>query len=98
MGRSFNAEVTARLQSSFESPTSDLPAEVKAAVAVEAKSRNCTESEALTRLVLAGQSKGGAVLNLHIAPGTTAKDLIDSLNASMQVVPPNATIVVETKR
>lgn len=98
MGRSFNAEVTARLQSSFASPIPDLPAEVKAAVEAEAKSRNCTESEALTRLVLAGQSKGGTLLQITLTPQTTYQQLKDLLKAGETIIPPNAALVVETKR
>lgn len=91
-GRSFNAEVTARLQGSFDFIAS-LPLMVQDAVEDTAAAKGCTPEAALVDLVLAGQSNGGKVLNIRIAPGMTIKEVHELLGAMQEDVP-DATIVV----
>ncbi len=94
MGRSFNSEVAARLLASFE-PTelTALPFAVVQAVEAAMEEGGLTQEEALTRLVLAGQSQGGTVLYLHVAPGTTAKDVHTALTAALKLVPPDSNVI-----
>ena len=94
-GRSYNAEIIARLQSSFKSVIASLPFAVVQAVEDQVEEKGCTEFEALTNLVLAGQSGGGVVLNLRIAPGTTAKEVHDALSAALKLIPPDSSVISE---
>lgn len=88
------SEIVARLQASFQNEKS-LPFAVQQAVADEMVERNCTETEALINLVLAGQTQGGKVLNIRVAPGTTAKDVRDAISAALELVPPDTSVVFE---
>lgn len=92
--RSFNAEVAARLKASFQG-VQGMPDVVDAAVNEEMQARGGTYEDALTRLVMLGQSKGGAVFRLTIAPGLTLKELTAALDASRTVVPPGADVHVD---
>lgn len=92
-GRSFNAEVTARLQGSFDF-VKLLPLMVQDAIATEAEDSGISQMEALEKLVLAGQSQGGQVLNLKIGPGTTTQQVRDALNVALELAP-DADLVFE---
>ena len=92
--RTFNAELIARLQSSF-GLISSLPLMVQDAVEDMAEAKKCTPEAALIDLVLAGQSNGGTVLNIRIAPGMTIKEVHELLGAMMAKVPDAAVVVVE---
>ena len=94
MGRSFNSEVAARLQTSFEpADYTALPFAVVQAVEAAMEAGGLTQAEALTQLVLVGQSQGGTVLHLHIAPGTTAKDVHTALTAALKLIPPDSILI-----
>lgn len=92
-GRSMNAEIVARLRASFESVFIGLPFAVVQAVEAEMEAKGLTEEEALVALVLAGQAGGSTVLNLKIAPGTTAKEVRDALTEAMKHIPPDSNVV-----
>jgi hypothetical protein len=94
-GRSLNAEVTARLQASFEPNPAALPPLVDQAVKDEMQARGGSEADALLRLVLAGQSNGGQVLSIRIAPGMTLKEVHDAIGAMVEAVPNAANVVIE---
>jgi hypothetical protein len=96
-GRSLNAEVTARLQSSFKPVIADLPFAVAQAVESLVEDEGFTPEEALSRLVLAGQSQGGTVLHIRLAPGTTAREMHDLLKIALKAVP-NPNLVVENEK
>lgn len=93
MGRSFNAEVSARLQASFESFIASLPFAVQQAVEGEMEEKGCTAAEALSNLVLTGQSGGGVVLNLRVARGTTAREVRDALSEALKLIPPDSIVI-----
>ena len=93
-GRSMNAEIVSRLKASLEGSEA-LPFAVRQAVEDEVEAKGCTAAEALTNLVLAGQSGGGVVLNLRIAPGTTAKEVHDALSAALKLIPPDSSVISE---
>lgn len=93
-GRSMNSEIVARLQSSFEPVDyTALPFAVVQAVEAAMADGGLTQEQALTQLVLAGQSQGGTVLHLHVAPGTTAKDVHTALTAALKLIPPDSNVV-----
>lgn len=94
-GRSFNAEVTARLQASFDTSPAALPPLVDQAVKDEMKARGGSEADALLRLVLAGQSNGGQVLCIRIAPGMTLKEVSDAMNVMVAAAPNVGNVVIE---
>ncbi len=93
MGRSFNAEIAARLQSSFEFDYTGLPFAVVQAVEDVMAEKGLSQEDALTQLVLAGQVGNGTVLNLRITPGTTAKQVRDALNEALKHIPPDSNVV-----
>lgn len=93
LGRSLNAEIVSRLKASFESDFTGLPFEVVQAVEGEMAAHGGTQEEALVKLVLAGQAGRGTVLNLKIAPGTTAKEVRDALSEALKHVPPDSNVV-----
>lgn len=98
MGRSFNSEVAARLTASFEDPSHEhLPETVRNAVEHEQEARGGTSEEALTRLVLAGQSQGGTILHLVVQKGMSMKEIREALQASEKVIPPEASVIFETR-
>lgn len=93
-GRSYNAEIVNRLQSSFSSLA--IPSlTIQQAVDDMIEQTGCTAIEALERLVLAGQSQGGTVLNVRIAPDTTVAQVKAMLNEAFDHVPPDANFIVE---
>jgi hypothetical protein len=87
-------EFPIRYPSSFHPSFSALPELVQIAIDDVMEARGCTSEEALLHLVLAGQSQGGQVLNVRIAPGTTAKEVRDALNVALELAP-NADMVME---
>jgi hypothetical protein len=89
-GRSINAEVTARLQGSFDF-LADLKPVVREAVSDVMAKQGCSPADALEALVLAGQANGGTVLCIRITPGMTLKEVRDAINTMAEVVP-NATL------
>lgn len=93
-GRSFNAEVAARLRASFET-TPQLPTVVADAVEDEMLARGGTADEALERLVLLGQSQGGTVFQVRVPPGMKLKDVMTLMDAARKVIPPNADIFLD---
>lgn len=92
-GRSMNAEIVTRLQGSFDF-VKLLPFGVQEAMVSEAEESGTSPMEALEKLVLAGQSQGGQVLNLKIGPGTTTKQVRDALNIALEMAP-DADLVFE---
>ena len=92
-GRSMNAELVSRLQASFESGFIGLPFAVMQAVEAEMEDKGLTQEEALVRLVLAGQTSVGTVLNLRVGPGTTAKMVRDALSEALKHIPPDSNLV-----
>lgn len=96
MGRSLNAEITARLQASFTPlGAMDLPQPVQEAIASEIANNGGSDAEALTRLVLAGQAHGGTFLYATISPHTTFQQFREMLDAGKKIIPPDAVIVME---
>jgi len=93
--RTMNAEVVARLQSTFEPNPAALPPLVDQAVKDEMQARGGSQADALLRLVLAGQSNGGQVLSIRIAPGMTLKEVHDAIGAMVEAVPNAANVVIE---
>lgn len=91
--KSQNAEIVARLQGSFDF-VKLLPLGVQEAMATEAEESGTGPMEALEKLVLAGQSQGGQVLNLKIGPGTTTQQVRDALNVALELAP-DADLVFE---
>ena len=97
-GRTMNAEVVNRLKASFEErETAPLPFAVQQAVDDMVEETSCTPEEALTTLVLKGQSQGGTVLNIHVGPNTTVKQVREAINAAQGLIPDNAGIIFERK-
>jgi hypothetical protein len=96
-GRSMNAEIVHRITQSFEGGAGSLPPFVQDAVDDEIAARGGTPEEALTRLVLAGQSKGGTVFQITVQPGVQMKDIAAVLEASKLVIPPDADIHLEKR-
>jgi hypothetical protein len=94
-GRSLNAEVTARLQASFEPSTESLPTLVQLAVEDEIRERGGSVADALTRLVTMGQACGGTLLFATVGPKTTVKQFLKMLDASKTVIPPDTSLVFE---
>jgi hypothetical protein len=92
--RTFNAELIARLQASFEE-NATLSFAIQQAIDDEMEETGCSAVDALTRLVLAGQTQGGTVLNIRVAPGTTAKDVRDAINAALKLVPPDSSVIFD---
>lgn len=96
-GRSMNAEIVARLQESFNHQANGLTFPIKQAIADEMEDRGGTEEEALLRLVLAGQANGGTIFYATISPQTTIKQLTGMLESCKQIIPPDASIIIERK-
>ena len=93
-GRSMNAEIVFRLRASLNGfDYTALPSQVVQAVEVTMAASGLSQEEALTKLVLAGQSQGGTVLHLHVAPGTTAKDVHTALTAALKLIPPDSNVI-----
>lgn len=95
-GRTMNAEIVARLQAAFEAGTTSSFA-IEQAVEQEQEERGGTSEEALTRLVLAGQSQGGTVLHLVVQKGMSMKEIREALQASEKVIPPEASVIFESR-
>lgn len=93
LGRSLNSEIVSRLHASFEADLTGLPFAVVQAVEGEMAAQGITQEEALVKLVLAGQAGGSTVLNLKIAPGTTAKEVRDALTEALKHIPPDSNVV-----
>ena len=93
--RTMTKDVVARLEASFENAGPALPQCVQDAVEDEIEARGGTPEEALTRLVLAGQSRGGTVFQVTLQPGTKLQDMKDLLEAARHVIPPDADILVD---
>lgn len=96
-GRSFNAEVAARLKASFEDQPTALPQAVKDALEDEVEARGGTPEEALVRLVLLGQTKGGTVFQVSLQPGAKLQDLKALIEAARHVIPPDADMIVVSR-
>ena len=94
--RSMNAEIVARLQSSFEG-AAGFPFAIEQAIEHEQEERGGTRDEALTRLVLAGQAQGGTVLHVVMPKKVTIKEFGELLRASEKVIPPDANMIVERR-
>jgi hypothetical protein len=95
--RTMTKDVVARLAASFESKGATLPPFVQDAVDDEIEARGGTPEEALTRLVLLGQSKGGTVFQVTIQPGAKLQDISTVIEAAKLVIPPDADMFVERK-
>lgn len=99
-GRSYNAEIVHRLQQSFQAiePTPDFPEEVVMAVQDEMDARGGTFTEALTRLVQVGQTQGGTIFSIRVAPGMTTETMRQAIKASEKIVPPESSLVIVAER
>lgn len=96
MGRSFNSEVVARLTASLADPAPpSYPPLVQDAIDHEVAQRGGTPEEALIRLVLAGQTKGGTVVKISVAPGTTLEQVRAMVEAASTLVPADATVTLQ---
>lgn len=95
-GRSYNAEIVARLQLSFDGVAS-FPFAIEQAIEHEQEERGGSREEALTRLVLAGQAQGGTVLHVVMPKKVTIKEFGELLRASEKVIPPEANMIVERR-
>lgn len=95
-GRSLNAEVTARLQASFEFDRS-LPHDVREAIQHEMEERGGTAEEAHIRVARTAMANGGTLFHAYITPQTTIEQLKSMLEASKTIIPPDASIIVERK-
>lgn len=95
--KSQNAEIVGRLRESFKQSQAALPQAVQDAVDDEMQARGGTPEEALTRLVLAGQAKGGTVFQVTLQQGTKLQDVTALLEAARHVIPPDASIYLEKK-
>lgn len=94
--RTMTKEMALRLQQSFEDQAK-LPVPVQEAIRDEMAERGGTEEEALLRLVLAGQANGGTIFYATISPQTTIKQLTGMLESCKQIIPPDASIIIERK-
>lgn len=94
--KSQNAEIIGRLEASFEDGAAlRLPEVVRDAVAREQQERGGTPDEALTRLVMAGQSQGGTVVKISIEPGTTLAQVQAMVGAAAKLLPADAPVLLE---
>lgn len=96
-GRSYNAEILHRLSQTFEDQPTALPQAVKDALEDEVEARGGTPEEALVRLVLLGQTKGGTVFQVSLQPGAKLQDLKALLEAARHVIPPDADMIVVSR-
>lgn len=94
--RSMNAEIVARLQSSFEG-AAVFPFAIEQAIEHEQEERGGTREEALTRLVLAGQAQGGTVFQVVVPRAMTMQEYRELMQASETVIPPNANMILERR-
>ena len=94
--KSQNAEIIARLRSSFELDKS-LPTDVRQAIEHEMEERGGTAEEAHVRLAHAAMANGGTLFHATITPETTLAQFHKMLAASKTVIPPDASIVFERK-
>ena len=94
--RSMNAEIVARLQSSFEG-AADFPFAIEQAIEHEQEERGGTREEALTRLVLAGQAKGGTVFHVVVPRAMTMQEYRELMRASEKIIPPDANMILERR-
>ncbi len=94
--RSLTAEVVARLQSSLEG-TASMPFAIEQAIEHEQEERGGTREEALTRLVLAGQAKGGTVFQVVVPRAMTMQEYRELMRASETVIPPDANMILERR-
>ena len=94
--RSLTAEVVARLQSSLEG-TASMPFAIEQAIEHEQEERGGTREEALTRLVLAGQAKGGTVFQVVVPRAMTMQEYRELMKASEKIIPPDANMILERR-
>lgn len=92
--RTMTAEIVWRLQESFSADGS-MSATVKQAIQQEAKTSGCSPAQALANLVMAGQTNGGKVLNIRIAPGMTLQAIRDALIIMSEIVPNASGVFIE---
>lgn len=95
-GRSYNAEIVARLQSSLVS-TTGMPFAIEQAIEHEQEERGGTREEALTRLVLAGQAQGGTVFHVVVPRAMTMQEFRELMQASEKIIPPDANMILERR-
>lgn len=94
--RSLTGELIARLQSTFDGVPS-FPFAVEQAIEHEQEERGGTREEALTRLVLAGQAKGGTVFQVVVPRAMTMQEYRELMRASETVIPPDANMILERR-
>ena len=94
--RTMNAEIVARLQSSFEG-AAVFPFAIEQAIEHEQEERGGTREEALTRLVLAGQAQGGTVFHVVVPRAMTMQEYRELMKASEKIIPPNANMILERR-
>lgn len=86
-GRSYNAEIVARLQSSFDTTSAAFPPLVGQAVKDEMKARGGSEADALLRLVLAAQANGGTIFHAQLTSKTTFHEFLEMLDKGKTIIP-----------
>jgi Arc-like DNA binding domain len=94
--RTFNAEIIARLQSSFDF-MANLPFAVQEAIEHEIDEHGGTAEEALIRVAKTAMANGGTLFHAIITPQTTIAQFKAMLEASKTVIPPDASIIFERK-
>ena len=94
--RTMNAEIVARLQSTYETPAF-FPFAIEQAIEHEQEERGGTREEALTRLVLAGQAKGGTVFQVVVPRAMTMQEYRELMKASEKIIPPDANMILERR-
>ena len=92
-----NAEIVARLRSSFQPGAESLPPLVQSAIEDEIKERGGSVADALTRLVTMGQAFRGTILFATVGPKTTIKQFRKMLESSTGVIPDETSIVFQSK-
>lgn len=93
--RSMNSEIVARLQSSFEPTAAALPTLVQHAITDEMKARGGTAEDALIRLALVAQAKGGTIFYAKLTSKTKFHEFMAMLEAGKTIIPPDASIQFE---
>lgn len=93
-GRSYNAEIVARLQQSFDA-TGDLDAEVREIAQEFAEQRGLSLKDALNLLVHTGSSPSASALFVKVTPGMTLAEIRAVFEVAKEFTPPDASIVYD---
>ena len=95
-GRSYNAEIVARLQQSFDSTPVDDP-NVKRVVEEFAKLRDMSYRDALMLLVTAGsQPDAPQIVHIRVGAGATMQEVKEIIKEAANVAHPGASVIYES--